>query len=278
MKGQPWQSMITAMIWTCPHCNYPLAQQDRTLRCDNNHAFDLAKEGYVNLLPVNQKRSKVPGDSPEMIAARREIHQAGLYAPLASKLAEIISGLKSIETLLDIGCGEGYYDQVLLSSLPDLAVYGIDISKAAVRLAAKRSPNQHYAVASAFRLPVATDSVDLAMRIFAPSDDRELHRVLTPGGYYLEVGPAEQHLWELRTALYETPEPHEPLRSHVAQFSLDSAGDVDYSIEINRAEIRNLVEATPFAHKGNQEKRAALISKDRLSVSMSFNWRLYRKE
>ena len=171
------------MVWRCPSCGEALEASDDGLLCAANHSFDRAKEGYVNLLPVQKKRSKRPGDSLEMVLGRRVVHDARLYQPLAEALGDVVSARPGIRTLLDIGCGEGFYGGVLSSQLPHLTCYGIDVAKPAVKLAAKTYPHQHYAVASSRDLPVITSSIDMALCVFSPSNDAEISRVLRPGGY-----------------------------------------------------------------------------------------------
>ena len=125
------------MVWICPICELSLEKNQQSWSCDNQHSFDQAKEGYVNLLPAHQKRSKNPGDNPEMVLGRRTIHEAHLYQPLADVLTNIVADCKHPCTLLDIGSGEGYYGGLIARSVPGVTVYGIDIAKSAVKLAAK---------------------------------------------------------------------------------------------------------------------------------------------
>ena len=188
------------MVWICPICELGLEKNPKGWSCDNQHSFDQAKEGYVNLLPAHQKRSKNPGDNLEMVLGRRTIHEAHLYQPLAEALTNVVVECKHTCTMLDIGSGEGYYGGLIAKSVPEITMYGIDISKSAVKLAAKKYRNQNFAVAGARHLPVATSSIDLALCIFSPSTDHEVARVLRNGGHYLEVGPARRHLWQLKSS------------------------------------------------------------------------------
>ncbi len=125
------------MVWMCPHCAQSLEVVESGLVCVSGHRFDRAKEGYVNLLPVQHKRSKNPGDSLEMVQGRRAIHTAHVYRALADELVDVVASCPEVNTLLDVGCGEGYYDGMLSERLPGLSVYGVDIAKSAVRLAAR---------------------------------------------------------------------------------------------------------------------------------------------
>lgn len=264
-------------IWACPHCANPLIFSERSWSCANSHNFDCAKEGYVNLLPANKKRSKAPGDNPDMIAARRRIHEAAIYEPLSDALSTIVSARKPNHALLDIGCGEGYYNELIVKRLPDIAVYGIDIAKSAVRLAAKKYPANHYAVASSKHLPVLSASVGLVLQVFSPESDTEVLRVLQDAGYYLQVGPGPRHLWELRLALYDKPIEHDGLRKTLEGATLVDAGNVNFVKQLNSGQLRDLLMATPFAFRGHREKRAKLQELDVCDVTMAFEWRLFQK-
>lgn len=267
------------MIFVCPNCHGNLALRNLHVRCESGHAFDIAKEGYVNLLVPSKGQSKIAGDSAEMIQARRAIHEAGLYEHLATTLCELTNRHIGSEptNILDIGCGEGYYSRYFQERMPAHQYYGIDISKAAIKTAAKQSQTIHFAVASAFRIPVEDASVGLATRVFAPSNDSEVHRVLANDGYYLEVGPAPRHLWELREALYDEPKAHEAHRIALDRFDLVQQGQCHYPFELDNAQLNNVIAATPFAHKGHREKRALLLQQEQLTVTMAFEWRLFKK-
>lgn len=263
------------MVWICPICELDLDRNTQGWSCVNQHSFDEAKEGYVNLLPAHQKRSKNPGDNLKMVQGRRTIHDSQLYQPLAEVLSSIVKQYADSSALLDIGCGEGYYGGFIARTVPTVTLYGIDIAKSAVKLAAKTYCDQHFAVAGARRLPVATSTIDLAMCIFSPSTDSEVARVLRSGGHYLEVGPAPSHLWELKTALYDQPHEHKALRRAVSGSTLTQEGEVNYERQLNNAQLRALIDATPFAFRGHREKRAQLREQASVTLTMSFSWRLF---
>ena len=264
------------MVWMCPHCTQPLEARESGLLCVNGHRFDRAREGYVNLLPVQHKRSKNPGDNPEMVQGRRALHRAQLYRPLAEALCDLVATCTDVSTLLDIGSGEGYYDGMLSERLPDLSVYGVDIAKSAVKLAARDYRRHHYAVASSRYLPVMASSIDLAMCIFSPVNDTEVARAVRPNGYYLEVGPAAQHLWELKTALYEQPREHPLLRRTIPDGTLLREGECRYEKQLTQTELQAVVAATPLAFRGHREKREALREQSDFLITLGFSWRLFK--
>jgi 23S rRNA (guanine745-N1)-methyltransferase len=260
-------------MWTCPHCRNPLLPDaERSLACCSGHRFDLAREGHVNLLPVSRKRSKNPGDSSEMIAARSRVHEANLYQPLAqAMMEELATVVRQPVTALDLGCGEGYYSLALTEAFADARVYGVDIAKNAVRLAARRCRAGQFAVASAFDVPLADGSLDLVQSVFAPVDEAELRRLLRPGGIYLKVVPAPRHLWELRCLLYDEPRPHEEALSAPQGFELLKRQALDYRLTLESDSLRDLVSMTPYAHKGQREHRGRLDELEKLSLQMAFS-------
>lgn len=263
------------MVWRCPSCGQALEENDVGLLCPANHSFDRSKEGYVNLLPVQKKRSKRPGDSLEMVLGRRAVHEALLYQPLAEALGDVVSARPQIRTLLDIGCGEGFYGGALSSRLPYLAVYGVDVAKPAVKLAAKSYPHHHHAVASSRDLPVMASMIDMALCVFSPCTDAEISRVLRPGGFYLEVGPGPGHLWQLKKELYEHPREHKPARCEMIDGTLVDEGELRYDRTLDNDLLRALLAATPFAFRGRRESRAALQGQSDFLVTIAFSWRLF---
>lgn len=267
------------MIWRCPLCKEPLELDRQSWRCANGHSFDRAKEGYVNLLPVNQKRSREPGDSAEMLNARRRFLEAGHYAPLADAIGALLqSHTAAPSCALDVGCGEGWYVRRLAAQgWPAEHIFGVDIAKAGVRLAAKKQPLAQFAVASSYQLPVADHSVDAILRVFAPGPTEELRRVLKPGGILVDVSPGPEHLWSLKSRLYENPQ------QHAAPEKLQGLEPVsemrcDFSLDITTNEhVRDFLAMTPFAWKGRAEARAALEQQETLVLEADFLLRVYRK-
>lgn len=275
----PQSANTPSPVWVCPFCQQDLNfnAAEKAWICDNRHAFDCAKEGYVNLLPSNKKHSSDPGDSAEMIAARRNIHGAEIYRPLADAVLAMIADAGSPATILDLGCGEGYYAGAMQRAFTDAKICGVDISKSAVRLAAKHYADIEFAVASSFALPVAPASQDAVVRIFAPSQDSEITRVLKPGGFYLEVTPAPRHLWVLREALYDVPRAHEDSRDRFPYLQLVGSSSCEYDVDLSQKLLRELLAMTPFAHRGHREKRERLQNGGGLKVGMAFSLRLFQK-
>ena len=196
-------------IITCPYCKSSLTNSgEKTYLCKNNHSFDIAKQGYLNLLPVNQKRSKDPGDNQMMIAARRNFLELGFYDPLIESIKNIITDKLSLKTkdiiAFDAGCGEGYYSEKVLNNLPGLEteILGTDISKYAVKNAANKYKNNSYFVSSIYNLPISDNSTDLILSIFSPIMAEEFKRILSNQGHVVIVSPAPDHLREMAELIY----------------------------------------------------------------------------
>ena len=173
----------------CPVCGAALAPQGAAWRCVQGHCFDVARQGYVNLLTVTQKHSRHPGDTREMVAARRAFLDAGWYAPIAKTLADLVRRFcPAAEAVLDAGCGEGYYLSQL-GWVPER--WGIDISRDAVRYAAARDRSAHWLTATAAHLPFADGGFDCVLSMFALTAGAEFARVLRPGGIFLIVNESD---------------------------------------------------------------------------------------
>ncbi|MCK5354406.1 MAG: methyltransferase domain-containing protein, partial [Methyloprofundus sp.] len=194
------------MPYICPICQSPLMQHlpSKGYYCKNKHHFDLAKEGYLNLLPAQHKNSKEPGDSRAMMRARRNFLEAGFYQPMAKALTVMIDKHRADNKLmhiLDVGCGEGYYSRQIeehAQHSEQLDLHGIDIAKNAIFAAAKKQPNARFVVASSKSMPYADQFFDLLFRVYAPSNDKEITRLLKPKGLLLTVTPGPRHLWQLK--------------------------------------------------------------------------------
>lgn len=267
----------------CPLCGGPLAEIPGGLRCPAGHCYDRAKEGYVNLLPVNQKHSKTPGDDKRMVAARRAFLEKGWYRPLREALEALAAELTGpVPVVLDAGCGEGYYTGGVRDALlaagkaPEMA--GIDISKAALQKAGKRYPGIEFAVASAYRLPVAGGSVDLVLNVFSPLAIEEFRRVLRPGGAYLYVVPGARHLWELKEALYERPYLNEEKETPYEGFVYNRIVPVQYSVHLPAQEdIHALFQMTPYYWKTPREGAARLASASQMECEIDFKIHVFRR-
>lgn len=261
---------MSALRLCCPLCAQPLTREPPTWRCTHGHGFDVAREGYVNLLPVQHKRSLSPGDTPESIRARRAFLDAGHYAPLREALAAQVAALQP-RSVLDVGCGEGYYTQALADSTREVA--GLDIAKPAVQLAARRRRGITWLVGSAAHLPFADASLDVLVSLFTPLHVAQMARVLPAGASLIVVTPGADHLHALRAALFEQVQPHVPEKfvAEVAPaFSLCERQDLRVDLHLDRAAVHALLAMTPYAWKARPERRNALEAREVLHTQAQF--------
>jgi 23S rRNA (guanine745-N1)-methyltransferase len=268
-------------IIICPHCKSPLIDsKEKTYICENNHCFDLAKQGYLNLLPVNQKKSKDPGDNQMMIAARRNFLELGLYDPLIESIKELISDQLSFETdkiiAFDAGCGEGYYSEQALNNLPGLEaeILGTDISKYAVKNAANKYKSNFYFVSSVYNLPIANTSTDLILSIFSPIMAEEFKRILSKQGYVITVSPAPNHLREIAELIYDTFRPHtvNTEEKMTSLFKHHSTKRTTFKIDLKSAEsLLSLLKMTPYYWSTGIERLENITNKNELTVTCDFN-------
>jgi 23S rRNA (guanine745-N1)-methyltransferase len=272
------------MSYQCPLCFLPLALTNRSFRCENNHQFDLAKEGYVNLMPAHHKRSKDPGDNKEMTQARRRFLEANHYQPMCDQVAktcvEWVKDKHNVQ-ILDIGCGEGYYTEHIAKELSEAKiksdVFGLDISKVAIRYAAKRYPNCQFSVASSHRLPFADHSLDAMVRIYAPCKAIEMQRVLKENGVLITVTPASRHLYQLREEIYEQVRLHTEEPEILEGFTLESQNKLSYEMTLTGSQANDLLQMTPFAWKASPELKARLIAAEHYLCEADFMVSIYRK-
>lgn len=241
-------------------------------QCAAGHHFDQAKQGYLNLLPAQFKRSKDPGDSKVMVQARRRFLQAGHYAPIADLLADCIrqSSVTSeyMPRVLDAGCGEGYYLRQLQHALPDGSqLFGNDVSKPAVQAAAPWHKAGHYVVASNARLPYPDASFDVLICAFGFNAEQEFRRVLKPEGVVITLDPSSGHLRALRDVLYDQ-EKAKPAQTEprLEGFTLKAEKAIQFSFTLRQAELQNLLSMTPHAHRAPQSGKERLALLDSLKL------------
>lgn len=297
--------------WTCPVCKRSLSLNNKVWSCSAHHSFDEAKEGYVNLLLAQHKKSKEPGDNKDMVNARHSFLNSGAYEPLAQALTtlcanhlnQLSAGQASELLLLDIGCSEGYYSSYIQSSFnsatqlgnaqKSLSVYGLDISKTAIRKAAKlhnasrldgrqgTEPNnfydRRYAVASSYNMPVADSAVHIALQVFAPASLEETARVLAPGGIWVLVEPANEHLRELKTFVYDNVQQHQEKAVITQHFTLIAQQPLSFKIGLDDRNARlHLLKMTPYYWKISEENKKRLIDELR-QVTTDFRIKIYKK-
>ena len=260
----------------CPVCGCTFSRVDREYRCENRHSFDIARQGYVNLLTVQQKKSLHPGDTREQVLSRRAFLEAGYYAPIARTLCDTALELGAKGPVLDVGCGEGYYSAQLAKAL-GAELTGLDISKEAVRCAAGKYKDALWLCGTAAHLPVADGSAGLMTSLFALTMPEEFRRVLSPGGYYFQVLAAEDHLMGLKSVIY--PELLHKEKNTVPElpgFTLVKSVPIRFSFTVEGEQVRNLLSMTPHVYRISREGAQRLAATETLTDEASCVLNVYR--
>ena len=258
----------------CPVCGLPLFLDHKVMRCEKNHSFDVAKEGYVNLLRSGRSGDLI-GDDKISARCRRDFLNKGYYAPLKDGLVELFSQREG--TILDICCGEGYYTSALGEN-PALAVYGFDISREMVRLAAKRGNGTNF-VANMASIPVEDSSFDYALHLFAPFNEKEFARILKCGGKLYSVIPGKEHLYGLKQAVYDTPYHNDEKLPETHELKLVATHKISSTIILRSQEdIDAVFRMTPYYFHTSAQDKEKLAAYETLETAISFVIAEYVKE
>lgn len=270
-------------IFNCPVCGEILEISGKSYVCSKRHSFDIARSGYVNLLISKHTGKAVHGDNKLMVQARRDFLEKGYYSPLSEALSAKVSELaENGSVILDAGCGEGYYTAAVRDKLDksEIAaeVYGIDVSKIAVEAASKRRKQILFAAASVFHIPVADESCDILMTLFAPYCGEEYYRVLKKGGYMVMAIPGEEHLWQLKEAIYDTPYKNEVKPYGLEGFEHMDVQHISCSIALDSQEdIQSLFSMTPYYYKTGRKEQERLAALNSLETQVDFQLLTYRR-
>ena len=253
-------------VYICPVCEKPLYTSDKTMRCENNHSYDISSKGYVNLLGPGKS---VRGDDADMVAARRRFLNSGSYDALRAGICGVLSEI-SFEYLLDAGCGEGYYTKRICDEFDKAEIYGLDISKKAAEKASALCKGAHICVASAYRMPYADNSFDCILNVFSPLAADEYVRVLKSGGHLVMAVPLPEHLTELKRAVYDSVNIKEMKDTVIPGFSLLSEKRTLYKMQLDTPLLKDLFTMTPYYHKTSYEDKKKLDSVAPLTVTAAF--------
>lgn len=270
------KNTIPFQALACPLDGAPLQRKGAAWRCAAGHSFDIASQGYTHLLPVQKKRSRDPGDSKEMVAARRRFLNAGFYQPIAAAISQAaLADLPPSATIrcLDAGCGEGYYLRQLAAAPragQTLALLGLDISKWAVLAAAKQDQRPNWVVGSNANLPVLPGTLDRILCMFGFPVYAEFARVLKADGQLLQVDAGPDHLRELREIIYPTLKPERAANPQTpAGFHALSAETIRYPLQLaGTKQIADLLAMTPHLYRASADGRARAAALTALSVTV----------
>ncbi|MBR6772242.1 MAG: methyltransferase domain-containing protein [Clostridia bacterium] len=257
-------------ILRCPVCGEKLSLTSNSLLCPARHSFDIAKEGYVNLLGGSRPGTN-RGDSREMALSRRAFLNRGYYLPLADAVGKLLEENVPCGNVLDICCGEGFYTQALAERLPNLNFYGFDISREMVRLAAKRKSSAKFFVANLASIPVGDSCVQAAVHLFAPFNAEEFSRILAPDGVLLSVIPGKDHLMGLKKVLYDVPYENDEGEPNTGDLSVTQRVRVKSEIELTSPEdIFALFQMTPYYFKTGIAATEKLKALESLKTEIEF--------
>ena len=252
------QRFASATAFACPICQENLTLLESSLKCNNRHSFDLAKFGYVNLAPQIKQSANY---DKENFQNRQQILEAGFYQAILDALSIMLSSLETSKTVLDIGCGEGFYSRKLQEAHPDKTFYAFDISKDSVQIAAKSEPNWavNWFVGDLARLPIKDASMDILLDIFSPANYGEFRRVLSQNGILIKVIPTENHLKEIRQMVKEQltkkDYSNQDIKEHFQEyFSIQSIQTVSLTKSITAEQRQALLSMTPLLFHVDQSK------------------------
>lgn len=255
----------------CPNCKNKLSQEDRVYKCINKHSFDIAKEGYLNLL-LNKSNS---GDNFTMVKSRQIFLEKNYFLTLLNHIIHELEDLNlQNPNILDLGCGNGYYTSAIARKYNN--VIGLDISKEAIKLASKGNNSINYLVASAKDLPLATNSIDIILNVFAPLFIKEAYRVLKDNGVLIKVTPNKNHLLELKEILYDTVYLTTKKNDYFG-LELKKSHNLSYQINTDIDDLLMLLKMTPYIYKTSFNNLNKLKNVDNLNITLDFNILIYIK-
>ena len=261
----------------CPVCGAELNRMDNRYVCPRGHSFDIARQGYVNLLTVQQKHSRNPGDTREQVLSRREFLEAGFYAPIAQTLIDTAKSLGISGPVLDVGCGEGYYSARLAQAL-GTPLTGLDISKEAVRCAAGKYKGAQWLCATASHIPVADGSAALLTSLFALTAPEEFHRVLEQDGYFFQVLAAQDHLLGLKRIIYDQLTFKEKdTQPEFPGFERVQSVPIRFSFTVEGKQVQNLLSMTPHVFRISKSGAARLTNTPCLTDTASCMLNVFRR-
>ena len=252
------QRFASATAFACPICQENLTLVESSLKCNNRHSFDLAKFGYVNLAPQIKQSANY---DKENFQNRQEILEAGFYQAILEVVSDLLSNSKNAKTILDIGCGEGFYSRKLQERHPDKTFYAFDISKDSVQIAAKSEPNWavNWFVGDLARLPIKDASMDILLDIFSPANYGEFRRVLSKDGILIKVIPTKNHLKEIRQKVQDQltnkDYSNQDIKNHFQEhFTILSSQTASLTKTITAEQLKALLSMTPLLFHIDQSK------------------------
>jgi 23S rRNA (guanine745-N1)-methyltransferase len=260
----------------CPVCKKPLVFREKTAVCENGHSFDRSKEGSVNLI-LNGSASA--GDDPVMIAARKRFLEKGHYDHLLFAMKEAMKDrVFSGAVAADACCGEGYYTNALQAAFPEVSFYGFDLSKRALRYAAKEAEKALFFAANISSVPISDLSVNILIHVFAPVNEKEFLRILAPDGVLIHVFPGKDHLMGIKRALYASARQNDEDSGISDAFEKVSGEKVTKILSLDNESLRDLITMTPYFYRTPKDSLEKALALPRLETETDFIINVYRKK
>ena len=261
----------------CPRCGCRLSRQGGSLYCFGKHCYDIASSGYVNLVLSGSKAQTNSGDNKDMMQARRRVMDSGYYAKLGDELINLIESYLH-DSVLDIGCGEGYITGRIARAFENSDVRGSDLSKIAIMMADKRYKNASFIVGNSASLPIAEGSVDVAVAVFTPAYFAELDRVLKRGGVFIKIAPGANHLMGVKELLYEdTYENAQTVEMLPDSLTLTKHFTIEDSYTAEGGLVLDLLQMTPYYYKTPKEAIERVAKMPKVTTELAFDIKVYVK-
>lgn len=263
----------------CPVCSETLTKTNNSFRCENGHCFDISKEGYVNLLYGKNKSGSLIGDNRDMALSRRDFLSKGYFSALSDGLTDMIKQYTDGKPLIcDICCGEGWYGEQIKNGT-DCELVSFDISKEMLRLCAKRKMSDLCFVANGSSIPLPDESIDLAFHLFAPFQEKEFSRIIKKSGTILTAVAGENHLFELKELLYDTPYKNDEAPPQTEILILKEKRKFTKKVSLtSKDDIQALFRMTPYYYHTSDRDKAKISSLESLEVTTDFAVYVYTKK
>lgn len=264
----------------CPVCRGELNKNENSYTCERGHSYDIAKQGYINLLMSS--KGSTHGDNNQMTDARQRFLSGGFYSPLADEICKnAAEHFSDGGVLIDCGCGECYYTDRVYSALrekfSDIEVCGFDISRDAIKQGAKRNKSITLLVAGVYNMPFLCESADMLLSVFSPFAREEFLRVLKKGGVLISVIPDKKHLWSLKSALYETPYENVLDDYEIEGFEFVGKSEVKNNVTLQNGQIADLFMMTPYYYRTKPSDKEKILSLEEMTVETEFQVLVYKK-
>lgn len=257
----------------CPICARPLSKETHHYYCPQKHSFDVSKTGVVHLL--RSQSSKDRGDNKDLILARHRFLSSDAYQPLRNALIETLKTVP-FESLVDLGCGEGYYTKAVMNVFPTTQIIGVDLSKEGLKLASKQNTAQ-WVCASIADLPILDHQIDVALSLFVPVYPKEIQRILKDQGYLITLTPNPRHLYELKAALYPKVILNEAQTIPHPAYTLLHSEDICFTINLNSIQQKNdLLMMTPYAYTSKKEAIEAYLALKTFDITCDVSLKIYK--